>query len=232
MNARLAGRYRDDRAFLIGDAAHIHPPTGGQGLNTSVQDAYNLGWKLPAVLAGAPETLLDSYEEERRPVAAKMLGLATRLLDAARQGDMRRGREVNQLDIGYAGSSLAVEAPARADGILAGDRAPDALLTGAGGQPVRMFELMRGPHWTTIGYGISRERTLAVAKGQRIHRIGEDGDLLDRDGHFAAAFGLKPGSWVLVRPDGYVGAIVRADEADVLVRYGHAVGLGSADRTA
>ncbi len=54
MNARLADRYRDGRVFLAGDAAHIHPPTGGQGLNTSVQDAYNLGWKLAAVLAGAP----------------------------------------------------------------------------------------------------------------------------------------------------------------------------------
>ena len=83
MNARLADRYRVGRVFLVGDAAHIHPPTGGQGLNTSVQDSYNLGWKLKAVLAGAPDTLLDTYEEERRPIAAGMLGLATKLLDAA-----------------------------------------------------------------------------------------------------------------------------------------------------
>ena len=82
MNARLADRYRVGRVFLVGDAAHIHPPTGGQGLNTSVQDAYNLGWKLAAAAAGAPDALLDSYEEERRPVAAAMLGLATKLLDA------------------------------------------------------------------------------------------------------------------------------------------------------
>ncbi len=101
MNARLADRYRDGRVFLIGDAAHIHPPTGGQGLNTSVQDSYNLGWKLASVLAGAPETLLATYEEERRPIAAEMLGLATKLLDAAKRGSMRRGREVQQLDLGY-----------------------------------------------------------------------------------------------------------------------------------
>ena len=55
MNARLADRYRVGRVFLAGDAAHIHPPTGGQGLNTSVQDAYNLGWKLAAVIRGAPD---------------------------------------------------------------------------------------------------------------------------------------------------------------------------------
>lgn len=75
MNARLADRYRVGRVFLVGDAAHIHPPTGGQGLNTSVQDAYNLGWKLAAVAGGASVALLDSYEEERRPIAAGVLGL-------------------------------------------------------------------------------------------------------------------------------------------------------------
>ncbi|MFD2440767.1 FAD-dependent monooxygenase [Paracoccus kondratievae] len=84
MNARLAEHYRVGRVFLAGDAAHIHPPTGGQGLNTSVQDAYNLGWKLAAVLGGADDTLLDSYEAERRPVAEGMLGLATRLLRKAK----------------------------------------------------------------------------------------------------------------------------------------------------
>src|SRR5215218_9898917 len=77
MNARLADRYRIGRVLLAGDAAHIHPPTGGQGLNTSVQDAYNLGWKLAAVLQGAPPALLETYEEERRPIAAGMLGLST-----------------------------------------------------------------------------------------------------------------------------------------------------------
>ena len=101
MNARLAARYRVGRVFLAGDAAHIHPPTGGQGLNTSVQDVYNLGWKLAAVLSGAPDALLDSYEAERRPVAADVLGLSTRLLDETRRGIMRRGREVKQLDVGY-----------------------------------------------------------------------------------------------------------------------------------
>ena len=77
MNARLADRYRVGRVLLAGDAAHIHPPTGGQGLNTSLQDAYNLGWKLAAVLGGAPDALLDSYEAERRPVAAEVLGLSS-----------------------------------------------------------------------------------------------------------------------------------------------------------
>ncbi|MEU8890846.1 rifampin monooxygenase [Streptomyces sp. NPDC048442] len=71
---RLAERYRVGRVLLAGDAAHIHPPTGGQGLNLGVQDAFNLGWKLAAQIRGwAPETLLDTYQTERRPVAEDVL---------------------------------------------------------------------------------------------------------------------------------------------------------------
>jgi rifampicin monooxygenase len=71
---RLAERYRVGRVLLAGDAAHIHPPTGGQGLNLGIQDAFNLGWKLAAEVGGwAPEGLLDSYQAERHPVAAAVL---------------------------------------------------------------------------------------------------------------------------------------------------------------
>lgn len=71
---RLAERYRVGRVLLVGDAAHIHPPTGGQGLNLGVQDAFNLGWKLAAQIRGwAPGTLLDTYQTERRPVAEDVL---------------------------------------------------------------------------------------------------------------------------------------------------------------
>ncbi|MBK3562749.1 rifampin monooxygenase [Streptomyces sp. MBT62] len=71
---RQAERYRVDRVLLAGDAAHIHPPTGGQGLNLGMQDAFNLGWKLAAAVNGwAPEGLLDSYHVERHPVGARVL---------------------------------------------------------------------------------------------------------------------------------------------------------------
>ncbi|GAB2647578.1 FAD-dependent monooxygenase [Prescottella soli] len=71
---RLAERYRVGRVLLAGDAAHIHPPTGGQGLNLGVQDAFNLGWKLAAQIRGwAPETLLDTYQTERHPVAEDVM---------------------------------------------------------------------------------------------------------------------------------------------------------------
>ncbi|WBB91616.1 rifampin monooxygenase [Verrucosispora sp. WMMC514] len=71
---RQAERYRVDRVFLAGDAAHVHPPLGGQGLNLGIQDAFNLGWKLAAAIDGwAPDDLLDTYESERHPVAADVL---------------------------------------------------------------------------------------------------------------------------------------------------------------
>ncbi len=74
-NVRLADRYRVGRVLVAGDAAHLHSPVGGQGMNTGIQDAYNLGWKLGLVLRGrASERLLDTYEEERRPIAEAVLG--------------------------------------------------------------------------------------------------------------------------------------------------------------
>jgi 2,4-dichlorophenol 6-monooxygenase len=88
MTAQVAERYRDGRVFLAGDAAHRFPPTGGLGLNSGVQDAHNLAWKLAAAMHGwAPESLLDSYESERRPVAQtnadQSLGNALRLFEVA-----------------------------------------------------------------------------------------------------------------------------------------------------
>ena len=224
MNARLADRYRIGRAFLVGDAAHSHPPTGGQGLNTSVQDSYNLGWKLAAVIAGAPDALLDSYEAERRPIAAGMLGLSTKLLDANKRGDMRRGREVHQLDLSYGGSPLALELPERPGGLLAGDRAPDAQLRGAAGQPKQLFQLFKGPHWTLIGHEVARD-AVAPRPHLRIHTTGPRGDIVDDAGALRKAYQLDAGDWVLVRPDGYVGAIVGSEALDTLEDYLRRVGL-------
>ena len=217
MNARLADRYRAGRVFLVGDAAHIHPPTGGQGLNTSVQDAYNLGWKIAAVLGGADDRLLDTYEEERRPVAASVLGLSTRLLDAQKQGGMRRGREVHQLDTGYRGSPLSLERPERSGGLRAGDRAPDAPVRGAAGQRSRLFRLFQGPHWTLLVLEAGKER-VGPRPGLHVHHIGPRGDVVDAWGHVRDAYALPPGGCVLVRPDGYVGAILDpgADRAAAL----------------
>jgi hypothetical protein len=212
MNARLADRYQVGRVFLAGDAAHTHPPTGGQGLNTSVQDSYNLGWKLAGALDGAP-SVLPTYEEERRPIAAGMLGLATRLLEATRTGGgNRRGRAEQQLDLGYPDSRLA-------HGPNAGNRAPDAPVRGAAGQPTRLFNLFQGTHWTLLVY--DAPSPVAARAGLRIHRIG--GDIVDDQGLAREHYGLTPGDYVLVRPDGYIGAVER--DAAALEQYLAAVGL-------
>jgi 2-polyprenyl-6-methoxyphenol hydroxylase-like FAD-dependent oxidoreductase len=212
MNARLADRYRAGRVFLAGDAAHTHPPTGGQGLNTSVQDSYNLGWKLAAVLAGAPDALLDTYEEERRPIAADMLGLAKRLLDEAKKGAMKRNREVRQLDLRHCAESLSLPGSISDARVQAGDRAPDAPCRGQAGQPTRLFSVFQGLHWTLLGYQ-APERP-APRTGLRIVTIGDRGEIIDDGGHIADAYGLAPGQWVLVRPDGYVAGVVATGELE------------------
>src|SRR5690606_34873668 len=231
MSARLAERYRVDRVCLVGDAAHVHPATGGQGLNTSVQDAYNLGWKLAAVLQGAPDNLVDSYEAERRPVAESVLGLSTRLLKEQKAGGMRRGRETRQLDIGYMDSPLAIELPQRKSGIRAGERAPDAPIRGAAGQASRLFQLFKGGHWTLL---LQAERALIPGvqemveprAGLHVHTIGPQGDVIDAWGHVRDAYGLTSGECALIRPDGYVGAVVAPDRFAELERYLDRVGLG------
>ncbi|MFG2572729.1 FAD-dependent monooxygenase [Streptomyces sp. NPDC048481] len=140
--AALADRFREGRVFLAGDAAHIHSPAGGQGLNTSVQDAYNLGWKLGAVLRGrAPRALLDTYEEERRPVAEHVLGLST----AIHRDEARRGAGTRQLGLHYRRSSLSEETRPAPGTLRAGDRVPDLTVDG-----VRLFDLLRGPDWTLL----------------------------------------------------------------------------------
>ncbi|MFD4976225.1 FAD-dependent oxidoreductase [Streptomyces sp. NPDC058424] len=143
--AALADRFREGRVLLTGDAAHIHSPAGGQGLNTSVQDACNLGWKLGAVLRdGVPDSLLDTYEEERRPIAADMLALST----SVHRGGTRRGAATRQLGLGYRDSSLTEETRRSPGPVRAGDRAPDGTVGG-----IRLFDAFRGPHWTLLTTG-------------------------------------------------------------------------------
>jgi 2-polyprenyl-6-methoxyphenol hydroxylase-like FAD-dependent oxidoreductase len=131
---RMVDRYRVGRVLLAGDAAHIHPPSGAQGLNTGIQDAWNLGWKLAwAVRTGRGE-VLDSYEQERLPVAAAMLDLTKSLhVKASRE----RGDLTNQLSLNYRDSPLSSGKPF--GGIFPGDRIEDRRL--ADGR--RLFDLLR-----------------------------------------------------------------------------------------
>jgi 2-polyprenyl-6-methoxyphenol hydroxylase-like FAD-dependent oxidoreductase len=222
MSARLADHYRVGRVFIAGDAAHIHPPTGAQGLNTSVQDAYNLGWKLGAVLSGAPEALLGSYEQERRPIAAGMLNLSTGLLGETLGGTLRRDRTMQQLDLGYAESWVSMLHSSETKGVFAGDRAPDAPVLLASGDRSRLFDLFRGPQWTLLGIEVGKP-PIASRRGLRVYSIGYD--VLDPEGHIRTTYGLLKGDWVLVRPDGYIAAVIEADQLSLLESYLDRFGL-------
>jgi 2-polyprenyl-6-methoxyphenol hydroxylase-like FAD-dependent oxidoreductase len=136
---RMVNRYRVGRVLLAGDAAHLHPPTGGQGLNTGIQDAYNLGWKLACVVRGGPDSLLDTYEAERLPIAAAVLGLTRRLHQTR---SIKRGATTNQLGLHYRTSSLSSGTPLGK--LHPGDRMPDLRLQDGS----RLFDHLRGHHAT------------------------------------------------------------------------------------
>ncbi len=221
-NIRLADRYRAGRVFLAGDAAHIHSPAGGQGMNTGIQDSANLGWKLAAVAKGAPPALLDSYEAERRPVAAGVLALSNaRLKETMEQKGLlpRRDASTLQLGIGYRDSTLARDdrADHDEDAVLrAGDRAPDAsqLMTVDGEH--RLFELTRGGLFTLLRFGTAPMFEAAPSELKVLHVVPQPSgpaELADTGGHLTDAYGAKDGTLVLIRPDGYVGLI--SDTGDV-----------------
>ncbi|MFE7119463.1 FAD-dependent monooxygenase [Streptomyces sp. NPDC057654] len=224
--AAMAERFREGRVFLTGDAAHIHSPAGGQGLNTSIQDAYNLGWKLAAVIQrDAPDALLDSYEAERLPVAAGVLGLSTRIHRGGTTGPLsgHRGPDNHQLGLGYRESPLSVE---RREGLeeralRAGDRAPDAPCKDARtGETRRLFDVFRGTHFTLLGVGDVELPVVggALATSVKAYRVGgPTPDLLDPEGYAARAYGER--GFFLIRPDGYVG-VASGDLADVLGYWG------------
>lgn len=230
-SAIVADRYRDKRLFLAGDAAHEMPPTGGFGMNTGVQDAQNLVWKLAAVLKGrAGDALLDTYHAERQP-----LGMTT--TQASLENSLSMGRTARQagaklprseflneqgLIFGASYQSGAVIAdgtprPAVGDVVTQympsarpGSRAPHVWLERRGARISTIdlfgarFVLLCGEEggaWTDAAAGL-----FAAARPELVaYRVGDGGDLADPDGAWRSAYGVEPDGAVLVRPDGYVG---------------------------
>ncbi len=232
VNVRMVAKYRIGNVFLAGDAAHVHSPAGGQGMNTGIQDAYNLGWKLEAVLKGASDALLDTYEEERLPVAASVLGISSRLYKQIADGEekTRRDAVTLQLGISYKEMSLSTTAADVTLNLSSGDRAPDAPGLDASGNKVRLFDFFRGPQFTLLclfaGDGEADANGIPGVTFVDVRRAMPEKNtaaklFVDAFGHLAAAYGGGNGECVLVRPDGYVGWIgLRKDLAD-LKRYGY-----------
>lgn len=243
---RLASRYRIGSIFLAGDAAHLHPPLGGQGLNTGVQDAYNLAWKLALDIKGrATADLLDSYEAERRAVGAALVERTTGRMKHMLAGDAEEQsplRDDSQLFLNYRQSPITVSGAAPA-GLQAGDRAPDVL--GLRRSNVRyddrLFDLLRGPRHALVLYTnhpraerdcrhfIEQMATAAASLGgQMLAIIHPDCALpaieglptfADSRNDFARLYGGRSGSVDIIRPDGYLGCRATLDKADLVAAY-------------
>jgi 2-polyprenyl-6-methoxyphenol hydroxylase-like FAD-dependent oxidoreductase len=238
-SAVVADRYRDGSVFLAGDGAHEMPPTGGFGLNTGVQDVHNLAWKIAAILrGGADEALLDSYHAERRPLGetitraalanAMSMGRTTRQSSAV----LPRREFLNEqgLIFGLCYESMAVTPdgtpPAEvADTVTEyvpsarpGSRAPHVRLQ-RGDEQISTIDLF-GPHFVLLA---GRDGDAWRQAAHRIapswppligHIIGTQADLIDPDGNWHEAYGVKADGAVLVRPDGYVAWRSRAGAAE------------------
>lgn len=229
---RLVDHYGTDRVFLAGDAAHIHPPTGAQGMNTGIQDACNLAWKVAmAARSTASAQLLRSYEAERRPVGEEVVRRTVRHAAAGVQTDPDDPstlilREA-QLLVGYRGSPIVGPDPASPLGPAPGDRAPDCggLRFGLTAFPSRLFDLLRGQEHTVLLYAdqeaqlASFEEAVAAARSAAHGRLdvwvivaphtSADGLALpvveDARGEFRENYGATGGAGFVIRPDGYVG---------------------------
>jgi len=235
---RVAEHFRRGRAFLLGDAAHIHSPVGGQGMNTGIGDAVNLAWKLAAVLQGrAPESILDSYEPERIAFARRLVQTTDRAFSMVTSPSwsarlirleifprllavliktraMRRFmfRTVSQTAVNYRGSPLS---EGRAGAVHGGDRLPWVPL----GEDTDNFAPLDSIGWQVHVYGKPRPEIESLCRDQELPlhafpwRAGLGTSGLERDAVY------------LVRPDGYVGLADPRAEAAVLGAYLDARGL-------
>jgi 2-polyprenyl-6-methoxyphenol hydroxylase-like FAD-dependent oxidoreductase len=242
---RRAERLRVGRCFLLGDAAHIHSPVGAQGMNTGLQDAYNLAWKLSLVLSGAARpALLDSYGAERLPVAMRLLGTTDRAFsilvsDSTLAGlfrmrvfskiialvmKIRRTRRaafrtLSQIGIRYRSSALSQTMPdVPPDAPQAGDRFPWLRLKlESGGQPEDIFDALDDTRFSLVLIGQDRAAENGSGLGDLLRTIVIPADS-DNQRALAEA-GIVGPAYYLLRPDCYIGLAGRQLDEDALRRY-------------
>ena len=208
--SRQAAAYRKGRVLLAGDAAHVHSPVGGQGLNTGVQDAVNLGWKLAQVVKGtSPESLLDTYHVERHPVAARVLRTTMAQVALQRTDDRTEalreivlellGMEKPRKRIAAEMSGLDIHYDLGEGHPLVGRRMPDLDLATPNG-PLRVFSLLRSARPALVNLGEHGAFDI-TPWANRVQWIDAD---------YAGTWELPvigavtPPAAVLLRPDGYV----------------------------
>jgi 2-polyprenyl-6-methoxyphenol hydroxylase-like FAD-dependent oxidoreductase len=242
---RAAERFRHRRCFLLGDAAHVHSPAGGQGMNTGLQDAYNLAWKLALVVQGrADPALVDTYEQERIPVAHRLLattdrgfmllvsdGMLARLLRtriiariAAFAMTIERARlfafrTISQIGIRYRRSPLSKTLgvlPERAP--CAGDRFPwlELKLT-AEGKPMDLFQALDDTKFNLLVFGQAKGVDAAGAYADLLRMLVVPDDA--GNARELARVGIAGPAFYLLRPDGHVGFAGTRLEAEPVRRY-------------
>jgi 2-polyprenyl-6-methoxyphenol hydroxylase-like FAD-dependent oxidoreductase len=248
INSRMVASLRAGRIFLAGDAAHIHSPAGAQGMNTGIQDAINLGWKLAFVLQGkAPESLLDTYGEDRLPVMRSILSRTEGLTNALGGPSVLRSfflhltpwianaefvqeaatSHISQIALNYR-SSLLSEDHFGDGSLVAGDRIPDLTVLIAGtGEQQRLFTLLNASRFTLLLANFADTAAVrarffgASSPWQELVDVVEiappEGDARET---FTASFGAKP-SITLVRPDAYIGFRGGESSAEALAKYGN-----------
>ncbi|MER6982431.1 FAD-dependent monooxygenase, partial [Streptomyces carpinensis] len=245
---RIVDRYGEGRVFVAGDAAHIHPPTGAQGMNTGIQDAHNLAWKLALTVQGLGQPrLLDSYTTERRPVGEEVVERTVRHAGqgvTAEHDDVRTVllREA-QLLVSYRDSPV-VEPGTGGPEPAAGDRAPDCggLRDPLVAHPLRLYDLLRERDHVLLLYAGTDEQAAGFDELADVARntarsalacyavlapdVGASGLLTpfvhDGAGEFRDAYGVESAAALLIRPDGHLAArstpAARLEVLDALAR--------------
>lgn len=251
---RCAEKFRDRRSFLLGDAAHIHSPAGGQGMNTGLQDAYNLGWKLALVVQGrANPALLDSYEQERQPVAQRLLATTDRLfmllvsdgwfaklfrtrivprvLGFAMTVDRIRKlafRTVSQIGIRYRNSPLSMTLPGLPAGApCGGDRFPWLKLRFEENQAATdLYQQLSDTafHLLVIGQPAPAEGLLGAGDLLHIHVVADDAANAAELAHAE----ITGPAFYLLRPDGHVAVAGGQLDTPAVSRYLHDLGINGA----
>ncbi|MEU1470451.1 FAD-dependent monooxygenase [Streptomyces sp. NPDC005761] len=221
---RIVDRYGDGRVFVAGDAAHIHPPTGAQGMNTGIQDACNLAWKLALVIRGeAGSALLTSYDAERRPVGEEVVGRTVRHATRGMENDAddmetMMLREA-QLLVGYRDGPLAAAPYGPDDAPQPGDRAPDCagLSTPVATYPLRLFDVLRGLTGQVLVLYAEKGTESGLVEGAGaggLHTVtvvgrdapAETAGYRDAAGEFARLYRPDGPTGFVIRPDGHLGA--------------------------
>ncbi|KXI76958.1 FAD-binding monooxygenase [Bacillus cereus] len=216
-----ATKFQDNRIFLVGDSAHIMPPTGGFGSNTGIQDAHNLAWKLAAVIKGkAKPKLLETYHEERYPVAKLTTDYASSLLFRAanREEGILNNMDGLAVTVGYRYCSEAIiddsVTPHRMDSVelngRPGTRAPhfwgmykgkEASILDLFGNNFVLLTGVDNSSWAEAVFDVSSKLGINI----KLYRVGGSGDFIAQENVFRELYRIENGGAVLIRPDGFIG---------------------------